>query len=121
MNCCSVKWKWNLCASWALAISALRRSLNLTLLVHVQYRRSFRRIQVQSHSVPHFLLKPWIVGKFKLVDTVSLYIVALPDLVTMVRETRRWLAIGLIGNSFVGPRGATTSCQAFKLDLLVCA
>src|SRR3954470_10199040 len=30
------------------------QSLNLTFLIHAQYQRAFRRVQVQANNVPHF-------------------------------------------------------------------
>lgn len=46
--------------------------LDLALLVHAQYQRAVRRIQVKADNVPHFCFKLRIIGQFEALDSVWL-------------------------------------------------
>src|SRR5436190_617335 len=54
------------------------QGLDLALLIHAEYQRSFRWVQIQADHVPHLVLKTWIARKFELLHTVCLDAVLLP-------------------------------------------
>src|ERR1700686_1700648 len=55
------------------------QSLNLALLVHTQYQRSFGRIQIETYDISHLFFEMRSVGQLELLHTMWLHIVALPD------------------------------------------
>src|SRR5580658_9575498 len=63
--------------------------LHLTLLIHTQYDRSIRRIQIQPHDIPHLLHELRILGELEVLHAMRLQSESMPNPHNgILRETR---------------------------------